>query len=169
LLLDNGPAIYDSAAQLPDRYQRHKPHLALRRLRQRRHHTAVLDGNLHVPRGAISNANGDSDGNSHTDSYANGDSDSYAYTDSYANGDSDSYAHTDSDAYCDSDRYAYTDSNADGDSDGYAYTDSYAYVDAYSSAKSKPDTKAASDTATASVGSDFEACLRPWPWAKAGG
>ena len=42
--------------------------LALRRVCQRRHHTAELDGNLHVPRGVISNANANTDGNSHSDS-----------------------------------------------------------------------------------------------------
>ena len=68
---------------------------------------------------SLANADRDSDGNSHTDSYANGYSDSYAYTDSYAN--------------C--------------DSNSYPYTDSYAYVDAYGPAESKPDTKAISDTA----------------------
>ena len=81
-MLDNrfsGSGVYDCAAQLPDRYQRHKPHLALRRLCQRRYYAAVLDGNLHLRTGeSHANADRDSDGNSHSHS------NSYAYTDSYA-------------------------------------------------------------------------------------
>ena len=84
------------------------------------------------------NADGDSDGNSHSDSNTNGDSNSNTHTDSYANSDSNSYAYADS--------YAY------GDSDSYAYADSYAYVDAYGPAETKPDTKATSDAAASSVG-----------------
>ena len=117
-MLDNELAIYDGAAQLPDRYQRHKPHLALRRVCQRRYYTAELDGNLHVRTGqSHANADRDSNGNSHTDSYANGHSNGYAHTDSYAYCDSDSYAYTDSYAYCDSNSYAYTDSYANGNAD----------------------------------------------------
>jgi len=98
--LGNGPAIYDGAAQLPDRYQRHRPHLALRRLRQRRYYTAVLDGNLHLRTGeSHANAYGHSNCHAYTDSYAYSDSHSYAYTHSYAYGDSHSYAYTHSYAY----------------------------------------------------------------------
>jgi hypothetical protein len=108
----NGPAICDSAAQLPDRYQRHKQDLALRRVCQRRCYTVVLDGNLHVRAGeSHANANRDSDGNSHSDSNTN------------------SYANSDSDAYCDSHSYAYTDSYAYRHSNSHAYTDSDAYGD----------------------------------------
>jgi len=112
--LGNGPAIYDGAAQLPDRYQRHRPHLALRRVCQRRYYTAGIDGNLHLRTGE-SHANADR----HSDSYAYGHSNGYAYTDSYANGDSNSYAYTDSYANCHSNSYAYTDSY------GYCYSNSY--------------------------------------------
>src|SRR6266496_2387508 len=80
----NGPAIYDSAAQLPDRYQRHKQDLALRRVCQRRYYTAELDGNLHVRTGE-SHANADRDSNRN------------AYADSYA------YCYSNSDAYADQD------------------------------------------------------------------
>jgi len=150
--LDDGPAIYDSAAQLPDRYQRDKQNLALRRVCQRRYHTAELDGNLHVCTGeSHANADRDSDGNSHSDSYANRDSNGYAYTDSNANGDSNGYAHTDS--------------NANGDSDSYAYTHSYAYVDTNNPAETKPDTKAAPDAAASSVGPSLKPAS-PWPWAR---
>jgi hypothetical protein len=162
LLLDNELAIYDRAAQLPDRYQRHKPHLALRRLCQRRYHTAVLHGNLHLRRGeSHANADRDSDGNAHTDSYAYCNSNSYAYTDSYAYGHSNSYAYTDSYAYGHSDSYAYTDSYAYGHSDSYAYTDSYAYVDTNNPAETKPDTKATSDAAASSVGPSLKPAS-PW-------
>src|SRR5437867_8103453 len=106
----------------PDRYQRHKQNLALRRVCQRRYYAAVLDGNLHV-RAGESHANADrhSDGNSHADSYANCDSNGYAYTDSYANGHSNSYAYTDSYAY------GHSNSNSNSDSDCYCDVD----VDAY--------------------------------------
>jgi hypothetical protein len=100
-LLDNrfsGSGVYDCAAQLPDRYQRHRPHLALRWVCQRRYHTVVLDGNPHLRPGE-SHANGDSD--------ANGDSNGYAYADSDANGGSDSYSDADSYANCNGDTYAY--------------------------------------------------------------
>jgi hypothetical protein len=73
------------------------------------------------------------------------------HADSYANCDSNRYAYTDSDANCDSDSYAYTDSDAYSYSNSHAYTYSYAYVDAYDPAETKPDTKAASDTAASSV------------------
>jgi hypothetical protein len=82
-LLDNrfsGSGVYDCAAQLPDRYQRHKPDLALRRVCQRRYYTAVLDGNLHL-RAGESHANGDS--NSYT----------YCYANCYANCNGDTYAY----------------------------------------------------------------------------
>jgi len=94
-------------------------------------------------RAGESHANADrhSDGNSHADSYANGDSNGYAYTDSYANGHSNSYAYTDSYAYGHSDSYCY----GDGD------------VDAYGPAETKPDTKAAPDSAAAAV-----ACSAIW-------
>jgi hypothetical protein len=98
-LLDNGfsgSGVYDCAAQLPDRYQRHRPHLALRWVCQRRYHTVVLDGNPPLRPGE-SHANGDSDANS------NG----YAYADSDANGGSDSYSDADSHANCNGDTYAY--------------------------------------------------------------
>jgi hypothetical protein len=129
-LLDNrfsGSGVYHCAAQLPDRYQRHRPHLALRRVCQRRHYTAVLHGNLHL-RGGESIAYADRDSNSyaHTDSYADRDSNRYAYTDSYANCDSNGYAYAHSYANCDGNRYAYTDSYANCDSNSYAYADSYA-------------------------------------------
>src|SRR5437867_2583331 len=138
----------------PDRYQRHKQNLALRRVCQRRYYAAVLDGNLHVRTGeSHANADRDRDGNSHTDRYAYGDSNGYAHTDSYA--------------YCDSDSYAYTDSYAYGDSNGYAYTDSYAYCDANFVTASNADGPAevysdaatAADAAAPSVGPDSEACL----------
>ena len=94
--MDNGRVFYDSAAQLPDRYQRHKQNLALRRVCQRRYYAAVLDGNLHVRTGeSHANADRDRDGNSHSDSNTNGDSNGYAHTDSYAYCDSDSYAYVD--------------------------------------------------------------------------
>jgi hypothetical protein len=108
-LLDNrfsGSGVYDCAAQLPDRYQRHRPHLALRRVCQRRHHTAGLDGNLHLRPGE-SHANGDSD--------ANGDSNGYAYADGYANGGSNSYPDADSYANYNGDTYAYAYFYAQGD------------------------------------------------------
>ena len=89
-------------------------------------------------------ANCDSNSNAHTDGYANSDSNSYAYTDSYANGYSNSYAHTDGYAYCDSDGNAHT--------DGYANCDGNGDVDAYGPAETKPDTKAASDTAASPIG-----------------
>ena len=101
--MDNGPAIYDRAAQLPDRYQRHRPHLALRRVCERRYYTAGLDGNLHVPRGSIPNANGH--GNRHSNCGSFGD----AYSNSYRNRDGNSYSHTDSYAYCYNNSYAYAD------------------------------------------------------------
>ena len=129
----DGPAIYDSAAQFPDRYQRHKQDLALGRICQRRGYTAIVDGNLHVPGGAISNADRDPD----------------RY--------SDSNSHSDRNANCYSNSYAYADSHANGDSDGYAYTDTYAYVDAYGPAEIKPDTKAATDPAAAAL-----ACSGIW-------
>jgi serine-aspartate repeat-containing protein C/D/E len=98
------------------------------------------------------NANGDTDGNSHSDSDANGDGNSYAYTDSYTNCDGNGYAYADSYANGDSNSNAYTDSYANGDSDSYAYTDTYAYLDAYGPAETKPDSKATtSDTAASPV------------------
>jgi hypothetical protein len=103
-------------------------------------------------RHANGNADCDSNGYAYTDSYADGYSNGYTYTDSYADGDGNGYAYTDSYANGDSNGYAYTDSYANGHSNCYAYTDSYAYVDAYDPAETKPDTKAASDTAASSVG-----------------
>jgi hypothetical protein len=95
----SGSGVYDCAPQLSDRYQRHKPHLALRRVRQRRNYTATLDGNLHLRTGVShANADRDSDGNAHTDSDAHCDGDGYAYADGYANGHSDSYAYFNADA-----------------------------------------------------------------------
>jgi hypothetical protein len=112
----NGPAIYDSAAQLPDRYQRYNQDLALGRVCQRRYYTAKLDGDLHVPRGSIPNANGyrDSDGNSHSDGYANRDSNSYAYANSYSYGNGNGYSNSNSNSNC----Y----SNGDRDRTATAYT-----------------------------------------------
>ena len=105
----SGSGVYDCEAQLPDRYQRHKPHLALRRLCQRRYHTAVLDGNLHLRTGeSHANADRDSDGNSHADSYANCDSDCDSHADSYAYCYSNSYAYTDSYAKCYSNSNGYS-------------------------------------------------------------
>ena len=66
-----------------------------------------------------SNANSDTDGYAHTDSYANSDSNRYAYTDSYANCYSDRYAYANSNAYCYSDcdhtATAFTDASASAD------------------------------------------------------
>ena len=109
----NGPAIYHSAAQFPDRYQWHKQDLALGRLCQRRHYTAKLDGNLHVPRGTIPDADRDrdSDGNSHSDGYANCDSNSYAYANSYRYSNSNCYSNGD----CDHTAAAFTDGAASTD------------------------------------------------------
>jgi hypothetical protein len=105
--LGNGPVIYDGAAQLPDRYQWHKPHLALRRLRQRRDYTAGLDGNLHLPRRAIPNANGYAHSNSNGYRYSNCGS----FGDAYRN--SNSYSHSRSYSYCYSDAYLHTETNPD--------------------------------------------------------
>ena len=91
------------------------------------------------------NADRDSNRNSHADSYAYCDGNSYAHTDSYANGHSNSYAYTDS--------YAYGHSNSNSDSDCYCDVD----VDAYGPAETKPDTKAAPDSAAAAV-----ACSAIW-------
>jgi hypothetical protein len=114
--LVNGPTFHDGAAQLPDRYQRHKPHLALRRLCQRRYYTAGLDGNLHLRTGeSHANADGDSNGNAHSDSYAYGHSNSYAYADSYANGHGNGNAHTDS--YANGDVDTNTNNPAENNSD----------------------------------------------------
>jgi hypothetical protein len=102
-------------------------------------------------------ANADPDGHgngyAHSDRNTNGYSDSYAYTDSYCYRYSDSYAYADSYGYC--------------DSNGYAYADSYAYFDAYDPTESKPDTKAASDTAASTVGPILNPAS-PWhcPWAR---
>jgi hypothetical protein len=112
-------------------------------------------------------SDGYSDGDSHSDSDTNGHSNSYAHADSYCYCDSNSYAHTDSYCYCDSNSYAYADSYGYCDSNCYAYADSYAYVDAYDPTESKPDTKAASDTAASTVGPILNPAS-PWhcPWAR---
>jgi hypothetical protein len=110
--LGNGPAIYDGAAQLPHRYQRDKPHLALRRVCQRRHHTAKLDGNLRLRTGE-SHANADRDGNSHSDGDANGHSNSYAYTDGYANGDANFVTASNADANTDAETNPDTEATSD--------------------------------------------------------
>src|SRR6266481_5820349 len=71
----------------------------------------------------------------HAYGYANGDSNSHAYSYSNANAYADSYTYTDANTY----------------SNSYAYTNTYANVDAYGPAETKPDTKAASDTAATSL------------------
>ena len=105
-LVHKQPALCDCTAQLPDRYQRHRPHLALRWVCQRRYYTAKLDGNLYLRPGE-SQPNADSD--------TNGYSNSYAYADGYAYCDSNSYAYTDSYAYCNGNSNSYAYFNAEGD------------------------------------------------------
>jgi hypothetical protein len=100
---------------------------------------------------SLADANGDSDGNSHSNSNTNGYSNSYSHADSYAYCDSNSYAYADGYAYGYSNSHAYTDSYAYGYGNSYAHTDSYAYVDTNNPAETKPDTKAASDTAASPV------------------
>jgi hypothetical protein len=111
-LLDNrfsGSGVYDCAAQLPDRYQRNGPHLALRRVCQRRYYTAKLDGNLHL-RTRESHANTD----------CNCNTDCSSYCDCNAYGDSHSYGHCDT--YCNTYAYCHSHIHTDFNSDPNSYT-----------------------------------------------
>ena len=68
-----------------------------------------------------------------------------------ADRDSDGYAHTDSYAYSHSNSYPYADSYANGDSNSNSYTDSYANCYTYAD-QDYPDAASAADAAAASVG-----------------
>jgi hypothetical protein len=96
-----GSALHDRAAQLPDRYRRHRPDLAGRRLC-----SGVadgLDGNLRPVRAGT---------NTHGNFHAYGHRDIHAY--SHGHGNCDRYIHSD----CDTNRNNNWDSNSNRDANG---------------------------------------------------
>jgi len=132
----NGPAIYDSAAQFPDRYQWHKQDLALWRVCQRRYYAAVLDGNLHVPGSAVPNANGYCNSNcyrhSNCGSFGDAYSNCYRHSNSYSNRNRNRDSYSNCYRHSNSNSYAYCYSN--GDRTPAGFTDAASASDSSASA-----------------------------------
>jgi len=110
-----GSCVHERTAQLSHRHRRHDEDLADRRLRYY-WRTDSLDGNLHVPRGAIPHADTDGHGNGNCNSNGDINTNCYGYGYTYAYLLNLHYPIADTDGH----------GNRDCNSDSYAYTDSYA-------------------------------------------